>query len=130
MQGNVQSGARTPGTGSDGRRPRAGAVTSLGQPGALDMARDFVTLGTMTRWRKSTYSSHNGQCVEVAGGSTWGKSSHSFSNGNCTEVAACSCGAGILVRDSKDPGGPVLSFGGREWASFTATVKRIDTRTP
>jgi hypothetical protein len=29
----------------------------------------------------------------------------------------------VAVRDSKDPGGPVLAFGPCAWAAFTADVK-------
>ena len=40
-------------------------------------------------WRKSTYSdSSGGNCVEVAGGAS-----------------------SVVVRDSRDPAGPVLAFG-------------------
>jgi hypothetical protein len=36
-----------------------------------------------TRWRKCSYSSENGNCVEVP---AWRKSSYSGQNGNCVEV--------------------------------------------
>ena len=51
-------------------------------------------------WRKSSLSGSNANCVEM----TWRKSSHSGSDTNCVEVAAMGA-----VRDSKNPGGPVLS---------------------
>lgn len=51
----------------------------------------------------------------------WRKSSRSSGNGQCTEVAFHEDGA--LVRDSKDRGGPVLSFTRDEWAAFVAAVK-------
>lgn len=45
---------------------------------------------------------------------TWRKSSAS-AQGNCVETAYA---AGVLVRDSKDPAGPVLVFPDRIWAVF------------
>jgi hypothetical protein len=51
-------------------------------------------------WRKSTRSSGNGQCVEVA------------------KVADK-----IAVRDSKDPAGPALLFTELEWSAFVGGVK-------
>jgi hypothetical protein len=56
----------------------------------------------------------------------WHKSSYSNSNGQCVEVA--STGSGIAVRDSKNPGGPVLAFGAGEWRAFVAgiTAGRLD----
>jgi Domain of unknown function (DUF397) len=50
---------------------------------------------------------------------TWRKSSHS-ENGGCVEVA-CVDGC-VLVRDSKDPGGPVLKFNFHEWNAFVGGV--------
>jgi hypothetical protein len=49
--------------------------------------------------RKSSYSSGNGQCVEVA-----------FLDGV------------VGVRDSKDQDGPVLEFTAHEWAAFVDGV--------
>lgn len=46
---------------------------------------------------------------------TWRKSTWS-NTGDCVEVAVI--GTAILVRDSKNPTGPVLSFTLSEWASF------------
>lgn len=53
---------------------------------------------------------------------TWHKSSHSYANGNCVEVRQLE-GGGTDVRDSKNPGGPVLSFTATVWAAFMAGVK-------
>lgn len=53
---------------------------------------------------------------------TWRKSSHSGSGDNCVEVAALP-GGGRAVRDSKDPGGPVLTFTPGEWHAFIGNVK-------
>jgi hypothetical protein len=56
-------------------------------------------------------------------GVTWRKSSHSGSNGgNCVEIAVLS-GDGRAVRDSKDPGGPVLAFPPDDWRAFTVAIK-------
>ena len=51
----------------------------------------------------------------------WRTSSYSGNNGGaCIEVAAART---VAVRDSKDQDGPVLAFGPRAWAAFTARVK-------
>ncbi|MFE6859842.1 DUF397 domain-containing protein [Nocardia sp. NPDC057668] len=54
-----------------------------------------------TEWFKSTYSAGGQECVEVA-----------FHPGG--EVG---------VRDSKDRGGPALTFGPRAWDAFTAALR-------
>jgi hypothetical protein len=52
----------------------------------------------------------------------WRKASFSTGNGGaCVEVARN--GAGVAVRDSKDPDGPRLAFTPRQWRTFTARMK-------
>jgi Domain of unknown function (DUF397) len=72
---------------------------------------------TPDRWITSSHSYANGNCVEVA----WRKSGHSNSVSNCVEAAQPS--GEVLVRDSKDPGGPVLRFTLPAWTGFVADVK-------
>jgi hypothetical protein len=55
---------------------------------------------------------------------TWIKSSYSGDNGgNCVEVAP-GFPAGVPVRDSKNPDGPVLVVSRSAWAAFTAKQGR------
>jgi hypothetical protein len=54
-----------------------------------------------TRWRTSSYSGSNGDCVEVS------------------EDA----GARVLVRDTKDCEGPVLAFRPDTWRQFAGQLK-------
>jgi hypothetical protein len=53
----------------------------------------------------------------------WTKSSLSFSNGNCVEVAGLP-GGSVGVRNSRDPGGPVLKFTQAEWDAFLGGARR------
>lgn len=50
----------------------------------------------------------------------WRKNSCSLTNGDCVEVAGTS--NLIVVRDSKDPDGPMLSYARAEWDAFVADV--------
>lgn len=52
----------------------------------------------------------------------WCKSSYSGTAGNCVEVAAVDNGRARVVRDSKKPTGPTLTFTIAEWSAFTAGV--------
>jgi hypothetical protein len=51
----------------------------------------------------------------------WRRSSRSGMDGNCVEARLS--GRAVQVRDSKDPDGPVLTFGGDEWRAFTGALK-------
>jgi hypothetical protein len=72
--------------------------------------RHEVAPGTSSRparplrvWRKSSYSDNAGNCVEVGGGLT----------------------DGVAVRDSKNRGGPALSFTQSAWSAFIAQLRRV-----
>ncbi|MEU8038770.1 DUF397 domain-containing protein [Streptosporangium sp. NPDC049078] len=55
----------------------------------------------------------------------WFKSSRSQgTTDNCVEVAFAS--EVVAVRDSKDPGGAILSFSPNDWAAFLRCVKAGD----
>ncbi|MGX1808926.1 DUF397 domain-containing protein [Nocardia sp. NPDC055321] len=47
----------------------------------------------------------------------WFKSTHSLPNSDCVEMAHLG-GGRVVLRDSKDKTGPILSFSGTEWDSF------------
>ncbi|WP_405495454.1 DUF397 domain-containing protein [Nocardia sp. NBC_00511] len=53
-------------------------------------------------------------------GARWFKSSKSPNADTCVEIAHLSAEA-VGVRDSKDPGGPVLVFSGGQWDAFLAS---------
>ena len=56
-----------------------------------------------TRWRTSSYSGGNG--------------------GECVQVAAKPRAGRVLVRDSKDPDGPVLTIEPTDWRRFIGRIK-------
>ncbi len=51
----------------------------------------------------------------------WIKSSYSVNEGQCVEIATLD--NGTAIRDSKDPGGPVLRFTSAQWRAFLGAVK-------
>ncbi len=52
----------------------------------------------------------------------WRKSTYSSQDGNCVEIAANLPGI-VAVRDSKNPPGPVLTFTHSDWAAFIQEIK-------
>jgi hypothetical protein len=54
-------------------------------------------------------------------GWAWRKAQRSVSNGACVEVAPAD--GMIAMRDSKDPGGPVLMYTPDEWRAFLHGAK-------
>lgn len=67
-------------------------------------------------WFKSSHSSGANECVEIA----WSKSRH-CNNGTCLEWAMPA--DAVLVRDSKEKEGPILSFSRGAWSGFVAAVR-------
>jgi hypothetical protein len=51
----------------------------------------------------------------------WRKSRYSSDQGNCVEAASLT--DAVAVRDSKNPDGPALVITPANWRSFTASVK-------
>ncbi len=51
----------------------------------------------------------------------WRKSGLSMSNSHCVEIKVAADGS-VLIRDSKDPSGPVLTFTPAEWEAFSGGV--------
>jgi hypothetical protein len=76
-----------------------------------------------SKWRKSSYSSdQGGNCVECAplGVPAWRKSSYSGDQGGeCVEIAETPT-ATLLIRDSKNPAGPVLTVDPAAFTSFVS----------
>jgi hypothetical protein len=72
-------------------------------------------------WRKASYSSSSGSnCVEVA---TWRKATYSGGSGtNCVEAGVAEAGL-VLVRDTVDRDGALLSVSVAAWARFIGSLK-------
>ena len=52
----------------------------------------------------------------------WKKASYSTNNGNCVEVAMNLPGV-VAIRDSKNPDAPALVVSREDWESFTSAIK-------
>ncbi|HEY5836491.1 DUF397 domain-containing protein [Streptomyces sp.] len=61
--------------------------------------------------------------IKLGSTPAWLKSSRSTGNGACVEVKSPAVES-VVVRDSKDPYGPVLTFSPDAWSAFVADVDR------
>lgn len=71
------------------------------------------------KFRTSSYSGSQGNCVEVA---DFRKSSRSGGNGNCVEVADLP--GEHLVRDTQNRQAGHLGFADQEWSAFLTAAQR------
>jgi hypothetical protein len=55
-------------------------------------------------------------------GATWRTSTYSSNNGNCVEVAR-NLPSVVAVRDSKNPDGPALVFTAAAWSAFVSVAR-------
>lgn len=62
-------------------------------------------------------------------GLAWKKSSASTANGDCVEVACLPIG-GVAVRDSKDKAGAILRFSHDSWQQFLDEARHAPFPTP
>jgi hypothetical protein len=68
----------------------------------------------------------NGVLVTELPAVTWQKSRRSNPSGNCVECAVLPDGAGIAVRNSRDPQGPALIYTPAEIEAFILGVRDGD----
>jgi hypothetical protein len=59
--------------------------------------------------------------ASLLGAAAWRKSSYSSPSGNCVQAAELT--GGVALRDSRFPDGPALVFAGAEWDAFLRGVK-------
>jgi len=53
----------------------------------------------------------------------WRKSSYSTQNGSCVEMAHIPAATAVAVRDSQDPRSPALTFTTSDWQAFLRHIK-------
>jgi hypothetical protein len=80
-----------------------------------------IIAGLLTRFDTLRNEAFRGRADVRGMESNWRKSSYSGSNGGeCVEVASAEA---VLVRDTTDRNGPVLTFTADAWRAFTAAVR-------
>ncbi|MFJ6572243.1 DUF397 domain-containing protein [Streptomyces sp. NPDC091292] len=73
--------------------------------------------------RKPTSAQDRAQGAGRRNDAVWRKSSHSSPEGACVEIAEPADGQ-VLFRDSKNPRGPVMGVSRETAAAFTVAVRR------
>lgn len=66
----------------------------------------------------------NGVQASLLRAAVWRKSTYSSPNGNCVEAATLA--DGVAVRNSRFPDGPALIFTDAEWEAFVRGIKDGD----
>jgi hypothetical protein len=56
---------------------------------------------------------------------TWRKSKESTSDGQCVEIACA--GESVMLRDSRDPSGPILAFSSARWSAFLRCIRNEES---
>ncbi|WP_049577575.1 DUF397 domain-containing protein [Nocardiopsis sp. SBT366] len=85
--------------------------------------QNCVEVANFPGFRMSSYDGNRAECVEVAHTPTsFRKSSYSGQEPNCVEVADLPCGA--AVRDSKNPSKGHFPFPADEWSAFLRSARR------
>jgi hypothetical protein len=79
-----------------------------------------IVLVSLPSPREIDMDAHNGISVTNLPALAWQKSRRSNPSGNCVEMAALPDGAGIAVRNSRDPEGPALIY---TFAEITAFIE-------
>ena len=69
---------------------------------------------------------YNGMPAGELDAVTWQKSRRSNPSGNCVELAVLPAGAGVAVRNSRDPHGPALIYTRDEIVAFLDGVRDGD----
>ena len=76
--------------------------------------------------REIDMDAHNGISAAQLPALTWQKSRRSNPSGNCVEMAELPGGAGVAVRNSRDPEGPALIYTFAEIEAFIAGARDGD----
>lgn len=69
---------------------------------------------------------YNGMPARELDAVPWHKSRRSNPSGNCVELAVLPAGAGVAVRNSRDPHGPALIYTRDEIVAFLGGVRDGD----
>ena len=69
---------------------------------------------------------YNGMSCRQLPDVVWRKSRRSNPSGNCVELALLPAGAGVAIRNSRDPNGPALVYTLEEIAAFLGGVRDGD----